>query len=148
MDIDASLVWRKINIHLIKMWNTQTKSVLTANPSTVGVPGVFPSPLLRFVKQVKNQCRAMCMHVPSVFVCSRTNQVIGKSDFYATCRLRTPVLLQYCSHNKCNLGIWCNLTKPFTTTTLAFPVGKQLLNNLINTHTQTQRVLSVHLVCC
>lgn len=92
------------------------------------------------------------VHACPIGVCllqgSRTNQVIGKSDFYATCRLQTPVLLQYCSHNKCNLGIWCNLTKPFTTTTLAFPVGKQLLNNLINTHTQTQRVLSVHLVCC
>lgn len=92
------------------------------------------------------------VHACPICVCllqgSRTNQVIGKSDFYATCRLQTPVLLQYCSHNKCNLGIWCNLTKPFTTTTLAFPVGKQLLNNLINTHTQTQRVLSVHLVCC
>lgn len=89
------------------------------------------------------------VHACPICVCllqgSRTNQVIGKSDFYATCRLRTPVLLQYCSHNKCNLGIWCNLTKPFTTTTLAFPVGKQLLNNLINTHTHRLNVCCLYI---
>lgn len=89
------------------------------------------------------------VHACPICVCllqgSRTNQVIGKSDFYATCRLQTPVLLQYCSHNKCNLGIWCNLTKPFTTTTLAFPVGKQLLNNLINTHTHRLNVCCLYI---
>lgn len=89
------------------------------------------------------------VHACPICVCllqgSRTNQVIGKSDFYATCRLQTPVLLQYCSHNKCNLEIWCNLTKPFTTTTLAFPVGKQLLNNLINTHTHRLNVCCLYI---
>lgn len=129
--------------------------MLTANPSTVGVPGVFASPLLRFCKTGEKPMLPWVshnVHACPICVCllqsPRTNQAIGKSDFYATCRLQTSVLLQYCSHNKCNLGIWCNLTKPFTTTTLAFLVGKLFLNNLINTDTHTQCVLSVHLVCC
>lgn len=124
--------------------------MLTANEHSWGAGGISFSSLAFCKTGEKPVSRNV--HACPICVCllqgSRTNQVIGKSDFYATCRLQTPVLLQYCSHNKCNLGIWCNLTKPFTTTTLAFPVGKQLLNNLINTHTQTQRVLSVHLVCC
>lgn len=120
--------------------------MLTANPSTFGVPGVYVSPLLRLPVGEKPMLPWVLRNVHACPICvcllqsSRTNQVIGKSDFYATCRLQTPVLLQYCSHNKCNLGIWCNLTKPFTTTTLAFLVGKQFLNNLINTHTLN--------VCC